>query len=746
MAKLGKWTRRGFIASGVVAGGALVVGVAIRPGHRSPRLAPLVAGENEHLIGAWVKIDADNRVTVIVPHSEMGQGAQSALAQMLADELDARWEDVQVLEAPAHDEYANGDLVKGFLVGGMQIPRVLVPTVDGAVMKVAQLMHMQITGGSLSVRTTGVHGMRVAGAAARDLLITAAAAAWQVPRDELRSQNGQVAHPASGRSAPYAEFAAAAGALTPSASPTLKRPDEFTIMGRDVPRTDVPAKVDGSARFGIDAQIPGMLTAAIRRAPVFGAAVASVDDAAAPQMPGVHRVVVLDDAVAVVASGYWQASQALARVEVRWTATAADGLDSEALFAQFDRDMDAAVANGKEQKDLARGDARAALKGATRVVEATYRVPYLAHSCMEPMNATAHVHDGICEIWTGTQNPLGFKYSVAEALGLDADHVTLHNAFLGGGFGRRAYPDYAIQAAKLSAAVGAPVKLIWSREEDVRQDYYRPAVTSRFKGGLDAEGRLVAWENQFVDKHEPKEAPHVPYAIADQYVHYADSPTHVPFGPWRSVDHSQHGFFTESFIDEVAHAAGKDPFEYRRDLLAHAPRHRAVLELAAEKADWYRERPPGSGRGISLQESFGTLVAQVVDVSVSGGKVSVDRVVCAVDPGFAVSPDGLRAQMESGIVYGLTAALYGEISIRDGAVVQGNFHDYPMVRMNEMPLIDTYIVTSGERWGGAGEPGTPGIAPALTNAIFDATRTRIRELPVGRYQLDYRLEERDTLG
>jgi isoquinoline 1-oxidoreductase subunit beta len=438
----------------------------------------------------------------------------------------------------------------------------------------------------------------------------------------------------------------------------------------------------------------------------------------------------------VVADGYWQASQALAQVRVTWTESAADRLDSLALFAQFERDMDKALADGQERRDLTRGDARRALASAHRVVEASYRVPYLAHACMEPMNATADVRDGACTLWTGTQNPLGFRYAVAEALGLDAARVRVHNAPMGGGFGRRAIPDYAIQAARLSQQAGVPVKLIWSREEDIRQDHYRPAVISRFRAGLDADGRLVAWENQFVDKHEPAEASHVPYAIEHQFVHYADSPTHVPFGPWRSVDHSQHGFFTESFVDEVAHAAGRDPFEFRRDLLADKPRHRAVLEQAAERSDWHRPRPPGSGRGIALQESFGSIVAQVVDVTVEAGRVRVDRVVCVADCGFAVSPDGVRAQMESGIVYGLTAALYGEIGIRDGAVVQSNFHDYPALRFDETPQIDTYIVDSGAPWGGAGEPGTPGIAPALTNAIFDATGERIRTLPISRYEFD----------
>ncbi len=742
---MGKWTRRAFIATGTVAGGALLVGVAIRRGDVTADLAPLVTGNDETLLDAWVKIHRDDTVTVIVPHAEMGQGAQTTLAQMLADELDARWQDVRIMEAPAEDGYANYAMAKGYILGSMKLPRALVPTVDGAFLTVSDFMHLQITGGSMSVRTTGVHGMRVAGAAARDLLLSAAAAEWGVPKGSLSAEQGQIIDRTSARRAGFGQFAAAAGALRPSATPRLKTPDQFTLMGTSVPRADAPAKVTGAAEFGIDARVPGMKVAAIRRAPVFGARLQGVNAEAAMARPGVRQVVQLEDAVAVVADGYWQAQQALDGLDIRWTATDADALSSDDLFRRFGADLDAARANGDQRVDLSVGDTAGALAGAHRVVEASYRVPYLAHACMEPMNATARLADGACELWTSTQNPLGFKHAVADALDLEASQVTVHNAFLGGGFGRRATPDYAIQAALVARAAGVPVKLIWSREEDIRQDYYRPAVLSRFKAGLDAAGRVVAWENQYVDKHEPAEAPHVPYAIDNQAVHWADSPTHVPFGPWRSVDHSQHGFFTESFVDELAHAAGKDPFEFRRDMLAGSPRHRAVLELAAEKAGWQKPLGTGRGRGIALQSSFGSIVAQVAEVTVRGGKVRVDRVVCVTDPGFAVNPDGLVAQMESGIVYGLTAALYGEIRIENGAVAQSNFHDYAMLRMPEMPVIETHIVNSGADWGGAGEPGTPGIAPALANAIFDATGTRIRELPVGRYDLDYRIEEPDEV-
>ncbi len=742
---MGKWSRRGFITAGVVAGGALVVGVAIRPGHRASKLAPLVTEGDETLVSAWVKIDPNNQVTAIVPHSEMGQGAQTALAQMLAEELDARWEDVSFMEAPAHDEYANYMLGKGFLLGEAEVPKALVGTVDGVFLQVAKAMRLQITGGSLSVRATGAYGMRVAGAAARELLVKAAAQAWQVPVAEVEAREGQLFHQASGRQAPFAEFAAAAAEMTPSYTPELKNPEDFRIVGQSVPRHDIPAKVDGTAMFGIDAEVPGMQIATIKAAPVFGAAVASVDDSAARSQAGVSDVVQLDDAVAVIADSYWTARQALSKVAIEWTQPEQTAVSQEDIFAQFDADMDRARAEGAEQEDVRVGDVAGAFGSASQTVEATYRVPYLAHACMEPMNATVAIDGERCTVWVGSQNPLGTRYAVAEALELDVDKVTVHNHMMGGGFGRRATDDAVVQAALLARAAGTPVKLIWSREEDVQHDHYRPAITSRFKASLDADGVPTAWENQYVDKHEPAEAPHIPYAVPNQYIHYADSPTHVPFGPWRSVDHSQHGFFTESFVDELAGAAGQDPYGYRRTLLKDAPRHRAVLDKAAELAGWGESLETGRGRGIALQSSFGSIVAQVVDVTVSDGDVSVDRVVCAVDPGIAVTPDGLTAQMESGIIYGLTAALHGDIQIDQGAVVQSNFHDYPMVRMADSPQIDVHIINSGEAMGGAGEPGTPGIAPALTNAIYAATGTRVRQLPVSQYDLTFSVEEAEEV-
>jgi isoquinoline 1-oxidoreductase beta subunit len=351
---------------------------------------------------------------------------------------------------------------------------------------------------------------------------------------------------------------------------------------------------------------------------------------------------------------------------------------------------------------------------------------------MEPMNCTAWSHDGQCELWLGTQNPLGFAKEVATALDIDADNVVVHNQYLGGGFGRRAFGDIAVQAARIANAVAYPVKLIWSREEDMRHDHYRQASISRFKGAIDAGGRPTAWLNQYVEKHDPADAPHIPYSIDNQLIHYADSPTHVPWGFWRSVDNSLHGFFKESFIDELAIAAGKDPYEYRRELLADQPRFRDILDLAAAKAGWGTSLPDNVGRGIAITKSFGSIVAQVVEAEIVNGSPKARRVVCAVDAGYAMHPDGMAAQMESGIIYGLTAALYGDISIRRGAVMQSNFHDYKMLRMNEAPMIETHIINGGDKIGGAGEPATPAIAPALANAIFDATGIRVRELPMSK--------------
>ncbi|MEM9199073.1 MAG: molybdopterin cofactor-binding domain-containing protein, partial [Pseudomonadota bacterium] len=652
------------------------------------------------------------------------------------------WEKIRIEEAPAIAEYSTYALGRGVLLAGVDLPSFVVPTVDGVMMQVSNMMDLQITGGSLSVRTTGVYGMRVAGAATRDLLKEAAAQAWNVPIGQITTENSMLIHAASSRSEPYATFAVPASQMTPSYTPTLKSAAEFKIIGTSVQRLDIPSKVDGSAKFALDVRVPGMVYATATRAPVFGGTIARLDESAARAIDGVLDVIRLPgssaegvvggylptgEGVAVVANSYWTAQRGLRALEIAWDAKGKDVLSDDAIYAQHARDLSSG--EGRES-DRATGDLETVFADAAQTIEAEYRVPYLAHTCMEPLNATADVRDGKAEIWVGCQNPLGFRRAVADALDYDEENVTLHNHFMGGGFGRKAIPDWVLQAAHVSQAVGKPVQLIWSREEDVRQDFYRPASTSRFQAALTADGTLTGWQNSYVNKQEPPEAPLIPYAVPAQNVEYVQSPSHVPWGAWRSVDESQHGFFTESFIDECAVAAGKDPFAFRAALLADHPRHLAVLTRAAEEAGWSTPLAPNRGRGIALKESFGSVVAQVVEVTVRDGDIAIDRVVAVIDPGQAVTPDGVMAQIESGIVYGLTAAMYGQISIEDGAVAQSNFHDYEALRMSATPVIETHIINSGHAIGGAGEPGTPPAAPALANAIFAATGQRIRDLPM----------------
>ena len=754
---MSKLTRRAFISAAAVAGGGVVIGIAMRPGNQVKDLAAKLGDESEGLVHTYIKIDSDNLVTAIVPHSEMGQGVHTALGQMLAEELDADWDQVKVEEAPAIGEYATYSAGRRYLLSGIDFPNLVIPTVDGMMMKVADMLNLQITGGSMSVRTTGILAMRIAGAATREMMQTAAADAWGVPVDEVRTGDSHVAHSPSDRREPYAAFAAAVAEMTPSQTPTFKDPADYKIVGTYVPRRDIPAKVDGSAQFALDVRLPDMAYASVVRSPVPGGSVAAVDDAAARAIEGVVDVVLIpqssvggmlgetisSEAVAVVADSYWTANRAVQALNITWSETGFESVSSDDIYAQFERDISAKT---ERETDRKAGETESAFASAARVLDADYHVPFLAHTCMEPLNATADVKSDSAEIWVGCQNPLGFRRDVASILGMDPENVTLNNHIMGGGFGRKARPDYAMQVALLSQAVGRPVQLIWSREEDVRQDFYRPAVQSRFRAAFDSDDNLIAWENTYTNKNEPIEAPLIPYSVPAQDIGYVSSPVHIPFGAWRSVDHSQHGFFTESFIDEAANAAGKDPYEFRAELLQNSPRHLAVLTRVAKEAQWTRPLPAGRGRGISLQESFGSLVAQVVEVTVADGQVAVERVVAVIDPGLSVAPDGIAAQLESGIIYGLTAALHGEISIENGAVAQSNFDDYKSVRMNEAPLIETYVINSGHDIGGAGEPGTPGIAPALANAVFDATGLRIRQLPLGNFDLNYQAEESGVVG
>lgn len=727
-----KVNRRRFILGGTIVGGGLLIGYA-SSGPSKHRLANHEAGSKPYLT-TWLRIAPDNIVTVLVPHSEMGQGILTSLPMMAADELDADWNLVKVEQAPATDLFANGVLIKGFVESmGVSIPGVLDGLASSASMKIAEIMNMQITGGSSSVRFTGEHGMRVAGAAAREMLLKAAAARLDVAEQELSTSMSFVHHKASGRSLSYGELASDAARFEPSAKPALKAPKDFTLMGRPIPRVDIPAKVDGSAAYGIDAQAPGMLYAAVKTSPVFGNTLLSVSNMeTVMQRRGVKKIVQLEDAVAVVADNYWRAKQALAQLDIRFNVSENDAVSTQSIYAQYD-----AALLGKLNKDVIEGDAPAIFATAKDIVEATYRVPYLAHAAMEPMNCTVHFHDGICDVWTGTQDNLGIRGRVAKVANINENAVTLHASYLGGGFGRRlpTNTNTIDQATLIAQQFTVPVKTIWSREDDIQQDYYRPAVTSKFRAAFDSNGKLAVWENHYIGKNEPVEAAHTPYSIPHKHIAYADSVTHIPFGAWRSVAHSQHTFFLESFVDELAHHSGQNPYQFRLNMLADKPRHTAVLKAAAEKADWGRNLPAGHAQGIALQESFGSIVAQVAEVSITAeGRVRVHRVTCVVDCGRAINPDTVESQAESGVIFGLTAALHGEITIAKGRVEQSNFTDYEMLRLQDSPAVDIVIIESGAALGGLGEPATPPIAAAVANAVYILTGQRVRELPLKNYR------------
>jgi isoquinoline 1-oxidoreductase subunit beta len=727
---MNKWTRRAFIATGGVVGGGLVLGlggIALAPNRMS--LTPADAGETPRLT-TWIKIALDNTVTAIVPHCEMGQGVHTALAMMLAEELEADWSLVRVEEAPSLSDYANGYLAPVFVPAFADPPQFMARAMDYLGFKITELMDLQVTGGSSSVRGTGRLGMRVAGAAAKEMLIEAAATRWGVPSDECAARLSQVAHTPSGRSFTFGELAADAAKLDPPVRPRLKARETYTIVGRPTPRIDIPSKVNGAAIYGIDVAVPDMLYATVLASPVFGATLMSVDASAAESMPGVKQVVKLDNAVAVVADSYWRALKAARTLKPVFSQSASAGASSESLYAA----MGEALGGAEIKKVHEAGDAAGAIDRAAKKVEAEYRVPFLAHATMEPMNATARIVEGRCEVWTGVQDPLGARKVAATAAQLEEEACVIHNHPLGGGFGRRLpgafdYVDQAVRIAKETAP--APVKLIWSREEDIQHDYYRPAVLGRYRGALADDGNPLAWASRFNgldgDGHS---AVRVPYAIEHQSMHSAADAHHVRKGAWRSVAHSEHGFFTESFIDELAHAAGQDPFEYRRKLLANAPRHRAVLEKAAELAGWSTPAPAGRGRGIALVESFGSIVAEVAEVEIVEGRIKVHRVCAAVDCGEVVNPDTAASQIEGGVIFGLSAALFDEITIRDGRVVQANFNDYPMPKLADAPGVVVEFMHSDGPMGGLGEPGVPPIAPAIANAVFAATGKRLRTLPL----------------
>jgi isoquinoline 1-oxidoreductase beta subunit len=695
-------SRRDFLKSSAAMGGGLVIGFAL-PG--AARFAEAATAAFQP--SAFIRITPDNVVTVIVGLSEMGQGVLTAIPMLVAEELEADWAKIRIEQAPADPAFAN------------------------------PIFKVQATGGSTSVRGHW-EPMRKAGATAREMLIAAAADTWKVDSSTCHAESGAVIH-ASGKKLTYGQLANRAATMPVPAEVTLKDPKDFKLLGKGAKRLDSPGKVNGTAKFGMDVRLSGMLTAVVARSPVAGGKVASFSADKPMPMPGVKHVVQIGSGVAVVANGYWAAKQGRDALEIKWD----EGANAALSSADISKAMSESADKGGvvARKD---GDVSAAM--AATKLEAVYEVPYLAHACMEPMNCTAWVKPDSVEIWVGTQAQGINQTVLSKVAGVKPEQVKVNTMLLGGGFGRRFGQDFAVDAVLISKAVGGPVKLIYSREDDMKGHFYRPAAQVKFRGGLDAAGHPVMYSARVscssvfqaagfpltndLDQAAVEGLKEWPYDCPNVQVEWSRYEPGIGVWFWRSVGHSQNFFFSESFIDEMAVAAGKDPFEYRRGLLTQHPRHRAALELAASKAGWGSPLAAGRARGIAVCESFGSMVAEVAEVSLVDGKVKVHRVVCAVDCGMTVNPDIVRRQMESAIIFGLSAALYGKITIKDGRVEQSNFHDYPVLRMNETPQVEVHIVPSGENPGGVGEPGTPPIAPAVSNAVFALTGKRIRTLPI----------------
>jgi len=751
--------RRTWLLGTTAGAAALIVGWGVMP--QRSRLgsgALMLPGEGDIPLNGWIKIGPDGSVILAMPRSEMGQGVHTALPMLAAEELDVPLASVKIEQAGPDAIYGN----VAMLLGSLPFHPLEAEHEDGfgrvkagrwIVGKLARELGINATGGSSSVMDAW-EVVRVAAATARASMLGAASLRWKLPVAELAVKDGVVSHP-SGRSASYGELAKFAAA-TPPGTVRVKAPKEWKLLGQSAPRLDLPSKVDGSARFGIDVRLAGMKYAVVRLCPMLGGSPGRMHTQAALAMPGVERIIMLPAyagstaGFAVVGTGYWHARQAAQAVDVEWRQRAGGGLDSRRIERELERIVKAEAGHKFHQA----GDAEAAERTAHKTVEAWYRAPYLAHATMEPMNCTARVANGKVELWVPTQVPGMCREIAARVAGVDPKDVNVHVTLLGGGFGRRLEVDYAAQAVRVAMDCGgAPVQLIWPREEDTTHDYYRPMHVALLRATLDKDGQVASlriksagdaitprWIERGVpalagpvdtpDKTTAEGLFDLPYGFAHQHMEHVATRMGVPVGFWRSVGHSHNAFFSESFMDELATETRQDPVEMRRRLLKHAPRYLAVLNLAADKAAWGDKLPPGRARGVALHESFGSIVAQVAEVSLEGGKPKVHRVVCAIDCGVAINPNIVAQQMESSVVYALSAALHGRVDIHDGVVQQGNFHNYPMVRMSAAPHVETWIVPSQRDPGGVGEPGVPPLAPAVANALFVLTGLRHRALPL----------------
>ncbi|HEX6017870.1 MAG TPA: molybdopterin cofactor-binding domain-containing protein [Burkholderiaceae bacterium] len=756
--------RRGLLLSGAAVGGALLVGWSVLPPRSrlgSAGLWPAVDGEIA--LNGWIKVATDGTVVLAMNRSEMGQGVHTALAMLVAEELDVPLARVRLQQAGHDAIFGSAEGFVGFLPFDADDREpgqesVAFEAARWMTRKLARELGINITGGSASVADAW-GPLRLAAATARARLLGVASLRWKLPVAELEVRDGVVSHP-SGPRAHYGELAEQA-ALSPAGDVTLKPASAWRVIGHPARRIDLVDKCNGRAVFGLDVRLPGLVYADVLHAPMLGGSLATVDVDAALAQPGVERVVRLPPlggaaaAIAVVGRTTWHARSAARRLRVQWRDPPLGLLDSKRIEAALEAAARDAAAQQKGFAFASRGNTKAALAEASRRVEALYRAPYLAHATMEPMNCTARISEGRVEVWAPTQVPGLARDAAARVAGVAPEAVTVHVTYLGGGFGRRLEVDAVAQAVRVAQeTAGRPVQLAWSREEDFTHDFYRPAGAALLRAGLDAAGGVTALEvHSAGDALEPRwmaralpalSAPFdtpdkttveglydLPYAIANQRIAHAATRSGVPIGNWRSVGHSHNAFFKEAFIDELAHAAKADAVKFRLDLLAAKPRHAAVLTLAAQKAGWGRPPPAGRARGVALHESFGTIVAQVVEVSLGADKrARVHRVVCALDCGVVVHPQGVAQQVESSVMFGLAAALYGRIDIEGGVVKQKNFPDYPLLTLAQTPAIETHTVASTAAPTGMGEPGLPPVAPALANALFVLTGKRLRELPL----------------
>ncbi|SAL67743.1 xanthine dehydrogenase family protein molybdopterin-binding subunit [Caballeronia telluris] len=720
-------TRRTFLKFGVsvgaAAGGGLLLGFSFSAaGQPAPGAKSVVSGDGNEAPqegvfqpNAFVQIDRAGKVTLVIPKVEMGQGVYTSIPMLIAEELEVPLDSVTVAHAPPNEA-----LFADPLLGG------------------------QLTGGSTSIRYAW-EPMRRAGATARVLLVTAAAQQWQVDPAACHAESGQVKHAASSRSIAYGDLVEAAAKLPAPQNVPLKDPKDFKLVGTQAKRIDSPEKVDGTAVFGLDVRLPGMKYAAIVNCPVFGGTLASVDDTVAKKVPGVTQVVKLDNAVAVIGDHTWAAKRGASALVLTWN-------EGKGADLQMQHLIDDLANAAKRDGAVARkeGDIDRAFKDAKTRVDSVYQQPFLAHATMEPVNCTVHVRADACDVWVGTQVPTRAVDAAKRVTGLPAEKITIHNHLLGGGFGRRLETDFIANALLIGKQVDAPVKVTYSREEDIQHDMYRPYYYDAISAGLDANGKPVAWKHRIVgssvmarfappafknglDPDAVEVAADLPYDLPNQLVDYVrQEPRDIPTAFWRGVGPTRGTFVVESFIDELAVQAKIDPATYRRNLLGKTPRALNVLDVATKAANWGSAPPQGQGRGISVMHAFGSFFSIVADVSVDNGEVAVNRIVCAVDCGMVVNPNTVEAQIQGGIIFAITAALYGEVTIKDGRVEQSNFTDYRMLRLSQTPPIDVHIVKSTEAPGGIGEPGTAALAPALTNAIYAATGKRLKQLPVGR--------------